>query len=265
MLLRKRLAAVLVAWVGGLVAAPLARAQVKDDAHLFQPPAIRTADLRIDEMRGRFNKTLLIETFSAPPTERVKAVNLGDAKMRAALFDKWVAERVQQTKLNGIYVLICVQPEHVHVAVSPEDNEELFTERNQEFLQGHLLRALRKRRRIDDGLIVAVNYVGGKLESNEPVDWSRWLEGMSAVGGVVCFWVLLVTVRARLRKHTPSGAGVRIEDESGRSIAVLGGGIGAVSGQWLFDRLTRRHPLAAPATENEATPSLHAEHFPEEP
>ncbi len=282
MMLDKRLSeAVLLL---GAVFAPAARAQVHDNAHLFQPQAVTRAEQRIEDMRKRFHKTLLLETIEAPPAERVKDINLGDARMRNAFFDDYVAERIKAEKLDGIYVLICMGPKVVRVAVSPEDTRAVFTERNQKFLrnlvidriqpenpnQGEIQRfvnSLRKKRRNDDGLLAAVDYVAGKLESNGPVDASRFLIGLMIVAGVLVFWTLTVMVRSRLRKWTPAEAGVRLEDEGGRSIAVLGGGIGAVSGQWLFNRLTRRwRRPAAPVTENAtAEAPRQPEHFPEEP
>jgi hypothetical protein len=173
-----------------------------------------------------------------------------------------------------------MEPKVIRVAVSPKDTERVFTKRNQKFLsdlvidriqpdnpsQGEvqrLVNSLRKKRRNDDGLLAVVDYVAGKLESNGPVDESRFLMGLMIIGGVLCFWTLLVMVRSRLRKWTPAEAGVHLEDESGRSIAVLGGGIGAVSGQWLFNRLTRRwrRPAVPVTTEAPKQP----DHLPEEP
>jgi hypothetical protein len=70
-------------------------------------------------------------------------------------------------------------------------------------------------------------------------------------------------VRARLRKRGPASAGVHDADDSGRSIAVLGGGIGAVSGQWLVNRLFgRRVPDEPPrlAVEDLPPPPLEEPH-----
>src|SRR5579863_1385682 len=105
----------------GIVSAPAARAQIRDEAHLFQSQAISKAEQRIEEMRRRFGKTLLLETLQAPPPECVKDINLGDAKMRKEFFDAWVEKAIEDSKLNGIYVLICMEPEVVRVAVFPDD------------------------------------------------------------------------------------------------------------------------------------------------
>src|SRR5262249_10318977 len=166
------------------------------------------------------------------------------------------------------------EPRHIQVVVRPDETEQVFTRRNQQFLRGllvdriqpdnpdqggvqRLLNSMRKTRRNDDGLLAAVDYVEGKLEYNRPVDQTNWLWGVAIIGGVLVCWAFLVVVRYRLRKHTPPEAGVRVEDESGRSIAVLGGGIGAVSGQWLFDRITgrwRRPAAEATAAAGSAPP-----------
>jgi hypothetical protein len=282
MLFKRRLSAAV--FLVGIVVTPAARAQVHDNAQLFSPEAIRKADQRIEEMRRRFGKTLLIETLQAPPEECVKDINLGDAKMRDEFFAAWVDNAIDEAKLDGIYVLICREPKVVRVAVHPDSTTAVFTKRNQKFLhdliidriqpdnpnQGdvqRLVNSLRKKRRNDDGLLAAVDYVAGKLESNGPVDESRFLMGLMIIAGVLCFWTLLVMMRGRLRKWTPAEAGVHVEDEGGRSIAVLGGGIGAVSGQWLFSRLTRRwrRPPATVAENVPAEEPKPSDHFPEEP
>ena len=239
MLLGKRSsAAVLLAWLGCFAAVPAVRAQVEDEAHLFHAQAIGKANQRIEEMRQRFGKTLRLETIASPPAERVRQINLGDAKMREEFFEEWIKERIAATKLDGIYVLVCLEPRYVRVAVHPDEiGDTLFTEEDQKFLHKMLDHWLVKQHRNDDHLLIAVDYVGDKLSSHAPVAMTQWLLGLSVIGGVLCFWALLVMVRARLHKRTPAETGVRVEDESGRSIAVLGGGIGAVSGQWLFDRL----------------------------
>ena len=268
----------------GIAGGQAARAQVHDNAQLFQPQAVSRADERIEDMRKRFHKTLLLETFEEPPADRVKDINLNDSKMREELFEQWVKDRVAAEKVDGVYVLICMEPKAVRVAVNPDDTRAVFTKENQKRLRQMVIdriqpdnpnqalfwrwaNSVRQKRRNDDGLLDVVGYVGEKLRWNEPVDTSRFLEGLMIIAGVLCFWTLLVMVRARLRKWTPAESGVHIEDEGGRSIAVLGGGIGAVSGQWLVNSLFRRRRRPAPSLTGNvpAEAANNPDNLPEEP
>src|SRR5262249_58651952 len=88
---------------------------------------------------------------------------------------------------------------------------------------------------------------GGRWTRTGPADMTRWYEGLAVMGGMLGAWVVLGLASRKLRKGTPAEAGVHHGDDSGRSIAVLGGGIGAVCGQWLVDRWShRRQPRPVP-------------------
>jgi hypothetical protein len=150
--------------------------------------------------------------------------------------------------IDGIYVLISLDPKAIHIVVSEGTP---FTERNrhqlyellvdyiqpenpdQDFLQG-LLGKFKKKRDNDKGLLAAVDFVEAKLIDNRPIELGNWMFGMGAMAGLLGVWMVLGMVRLRLRRTTPADAEVHDADDSGRSIAVLGGGIGAVCGEWLF-------------------------------
>jgi len=279
---------VLVACGGLVAAAPAARAQVHDGAKLFKPEAIEKADQQIKHIRERYGRGLVIETVSAVPPDRAKRYNLKDAGQRKECFEDWANERIRAERLNGISVLICLEPRHIQVTVT-EGTENLFTEWNRRQLHALLVdklqpdnpdqsgvqeffNKLRKKRSNDDGLLAAVGYVESKLEWNRPVDQTNWLIGLGIMAGILIFWMFLGLIRLRLRKRTPAGSGVRAEDESGRSIAVLGGGIGAVSGEWLFERVrsvgrrVRHGPAPHPgeAAAGDSGTRLHAQDHPAE-
>lgn len=268
----------LVGVAGCLAAAPAVRAQVQDEAHLFSPEAIKKANQRIEEFRKRFGKGLILATFKTPPEEQARAINFDDARMRKKFFNDWIERNSAKAHLDGIYVLICEKPMFIQMVVSPPETEQVFTSLNQRRLRellidrlqpanpnqglfNRFLNSVRKKRKNDDGLLAAVDYVEEKLDYNRPVDRTNWLLSLGTIGVVLGFWSLLVLVRARLRKRTPAAAGVGVEDESGRSIAVLGGGIGAVSGQWLFDKIFRRRKQPAAA----AAGAVDVEDLPGEP
>ncbi len=244
----------LLACVAFLAAAPAAGAQVFDEADLFSERARDKAERQVKTIRDRFGKGLAILTIKEAPKEEAKKVNLNDSRMRQEFLAGLLRQRFP--KLDGIGVLICeAEPRDVAVVVS-ESAQQLFSEWNQEKLWqlvvnrvqpdnpyqgavGSAFNRLKKKRNPDDGLLAAVDYVERKLDWNRPVDQTNWLWGLAAMGGLLGVWAVLGLSTMRSRGQGPSGA-----DDSGRSIAVLGGGIGAVSGQWLFDVLCRRNPSA---------------------
>jgi hypothetical protein len=103
----------------------------------------------------------------------------------------------------------------------------------------------------DKALLSGISYIESYMW--RPVDQTRWYIGLSVIGALLGVWLFLAILRARLRKKTPVEAGVHGVDESGRSIGVLGGGIGAVSGQWFYDRLFSPPPPAPAAVGAEST------------
>ncbi|MBI1917489.1 MAG: TPM domain-containing protein [Planctomycetes bacterium] len=235
-----------VTYVKGKVTADRGVGRVVDEAHLFKPETIGKADRQIKQLRQRFAKDLTIATVSAAPEIDTEAYNLKDAGQKKEFLDDWVRDRA--SRLDGIYVLVCLDPKVIHVFVS---EGAPFTDLNKRQLyrllvdriqpdnpdQGavqEIFNKFRKKRDNDAGLLAAVDLVEAKLDWNRPVDLSNWMLGLGAMGGLLGVWIFLGVVRIRLRRTTPADAGVHDADDSGRSIAVLGGGIGAVCGEWLF-------------------------------
>ncbi len=277
-----------------LAAIPCA-AQVEDDAAMFKAETRKEAERRIERIREKTGKSILVVTINRLPVAEANKINMGDAGQRKELFRTIARERMEAAHLEGVLLLICETPskddipenlrnvKHIEIAAS-DDTELLFGPWYRDHLKGrmigsiqpdnpdqHLFRALSNRLRTshdpDKGILAAIEYVGNKIEWNMPVDQSNLVIGLGIMAGVLGFWLVLGLVRARLRNKGPAEAGVVHADESGRSIAVLGGGIGAVSGQWVFNRLFRHRkpePVPAPAPASEE-PSHEGEETPPEP
>jgi hypothetical protein len=229
---------------------------VKDPAGLFTPKAIEKADREIEQIRQIHKKQLIILTRKEPPEEWTEKHNLDDAKDRRHFFKEWIRYEMSSYKdFDGIFVLISEKPEDIEIYVSP-DTEPYFGEWYQKELfkilaveiqpdnpRQSLFREvitrfnLHKQRGNDYALITAIDFVRRKLDWNTPVEQDNWVLGLGAIGGLLVLWVFLGILRNRLRKRTPASAGVQETDDSGRSIGVLGGGIGAITGQWLASLL----------------------------
>src|SRR5262249_14918099 len=155
---------------------------------------------------------------------------------------------------------ICLEPRELYIKVT-QAKEEFFTRRNlnnlDRLLKGKLVDDFPhrgahwpwKKRDNDEALLAGIDFIERKFDYNRPVDMTSWAGGRGAIGAARGGGAVRGGARVRPRKRTPPGAGVPPEDESGRSIAVLGGGIGAVTGQWLSALLfrRRRREAAAPA------------------
>lgn len=238
-----------VAYVEGRFSADRAVGRVIDEAHLFKPDAIEKADRQIKHIRARFGTDLTIVTLKGLSEIDTDPYNLDNADQKRELFDEWV--RARASRLDGIYVVICLDPKMIHIVVSEGTDFTDLNRRNlyrllvdriqpdnpdQGAVQG-FFNKFRKKRDNNEGLLAAVDFVEAKLNANRPVDLTNWMFGMGAIAGILGVWIVLGLVRMRLRRRTPAEAGVHDADDSGRSIAVLGGGIGAVCGDWLFGRV----------------------------
>jgi hypothetical protein len=104
----------------------------------------------------------------------------------------------------------------------------------------------------DAGLPEAIEYIGLKLDYNRRVDQTNFYVGLAVIGAMLGVGVFLGLVRMRLRRKTPEDAGVHDADDSGRSIGVLGGGIGAVCGQWFYNHFfgAPHEPAPLPVAES---------------
>jgi hypothetical protein len=254
-------------------------AQITDDAGLFRAETLSQAETRIQQIREQTGKQVAVWTIKELPKERAAKINLDDAGQRKELFEELVREHIKKLDLQGVHLLVCQDPPHIGITVT-EDTEALFGKWYREHLKGrmigkfqpdnpdqHLFKALRNKLRSgpnpNAGLLEALDYVGTKLDYNRPIDQTNLYLGLVIMAGMIGAWVFLGMVRARLRKRGPASAGVHDADDSGRSIAVLGGGIGAVSGQWLVNRLFgRRVPDEPPrlAVEDLPPPPLEEPH-----
>jgi uncharacterized membrane protein YgcG len=265
-----------LSWLTIVFTAVPCAAQIDDRAELFSGHARDKAEARIRDVREKTGKQIMILTLAHAPDEFKKQFNLDDTGQLKEAFDKYARERMAKANADGICLLICQDPQHIQVIVT-KDTESLFGKWYQDHLRGrmisrfqpdnpeqHFFSALRNKLRSGSnpsaGLLETIDYINAKLDYNRPVDQTNLYLGLAIMGSMIAVWLILGIVRARLRKTTPADAGVHGADDSGRSIAVLGGGIGAVSGQWFFSHFFgRRPPAGPPHVAVDGLPPPHAE------
>ena len=231
---------------------------VHDAAGLFRPGTVARADAQIDELRRLYHSDLLVETFpAAPDADRDRLRHL-PAHEVAHYFERWSRERADAAGVDGVAVLVCVDPGHVQVTARPEAQDAVFPADRRERLRKLLAQRLRVGRERpwlprwltrsqpddhDQALLDAVAQVRAAYREAhpevegpaEPMAESRFAVG-ALVLGVLGAWVVLVVVRrkaARADAHPEPWAG------PGPTAALLGGLFGTPAAHWVHDRLFR--------------------------
>jgi hypothetical protein len=140
------------------------QAQVTDNAGIFSSAAVARADSDIRQMMRDHNKGLVIETFPSIPSDE-KAAAAADKK---AFFAKWADERATRLQINGVYVLVCMDPayKHLQTVIGPQTlRRGDFTTENREMLDRQLAKQF-KAGDFDDGLRDAVETVNQAYSEN---------------------------------------------------------------------------------------------------
>jgi uncharacterized protein len=205
--------------------------KVQDGAGLFSKDAVEKANKKIAEIKRRFDKDLLVETFKHPPDDLKKEYKEEGKKK---FFQDWSRSRYKSEGVRGVYVLICNDPRSLYVRAGDATTRKGFPEKDQEALNKLLLENLRKKKP-DEALLSAVDYVETTLEKNgakasgpsptasrpssgaagagETTTNSRSWFGGSSIMGLVCIgivallaiWLVFGVIRALTGGGRPTG------------------------------------------------------------
>ncbi len=197
----------------------LARADVHDNAKIFGPDAIDRADAAMTKMEQAHNKQLVVETFTGIPDDQKPSMEkLG----KDAFFKQWMSNRARELRVNGVYVLICMDPKHLEVGAGRNTIARGdFTEQDVQKLRDQMQKLL-KEKDYDGALSNAVDTVDqaytANIHGNNP-NQSRAQyqptgipgyrvnngysssagQGMGSFGTLVCMIVGLVIVLSLIR------------------------------------------------------------------
>ncbi len=232
--------------------------EVKDSASLFKPETARQANALIAEIKQRYKKDLLIETFAQVPEGKDGNAVSADGKASPPFFRDWAAQRAREAGVNGIYVLVCKEPSFLQIAVGNDTRQKAFPDADRQALSKLLLDRF-KQKEFDGGLLEAVrlvqstlktNLAGGKADTtsadssfaskagtqdqvNSSTPGSGWWSGLGgwliivlAVGLGV--WLVIALIRAFTGGTGGLGGG-------GFLTSLLGGLVGAAAGMWLYN------------------------------
>lgn len=251
----RRTPGILVASFGLLMlSAASARAgTIVDNAHIFSPTAIASAQRTIDQIEAQHHKDLNIETFASVPAAQRDALQ---TQGKEQFFDQWAQAEARGMGTNGIFVLICMDPRYLEVEVGDQTLTREFHETDREALRMRLVSAF-KSGQYDPGLIDAANFVQQRIDSNTRVNGytngGRSGGGGMGLGGWLCLGIgclllLSMLFRSRGAGYGPGpggpgggwgGGGWGGGGGGGFGTGLLGGLLGGALGSWGYDRFNR--------------------------
>jgi uncharacterized membrane protein YgcG len=135
--------------------------EIKDEGKFFSPAAVKKANEQIREIARKYDVDLLIETYSSAPPNELEKLKKGSREDRSKFFKTWASERAQELAVKGVYILICKDPGHLQVEITPKLRNVLDS-RFQDKLGEALLEDFRKKQ-YDQALQTAVKMVSEKL------------------------------------------------------------------------------------------------------
>lgn len=235
----------LLALIGLLCVAMSARADsrtapIRDDAGLFHKEAIARAEQRIDDIRRTFHRNVFVYTVaSASPRQRRLFAFLRTPEANR-LLEEQARTYADESGLPGIYVVICTRPHDVHVVVRPNNDLE-FTRHDAEALRRTLARRLDSSGR-DGALLGLVEQVYSLLQAHASSGESHSVVNefvlAGLLGGGLGLWILLGTVRLKMRAGRPIAPSEQDAAMQARSApALFGAMFGFPAGLWIYDKL----------------------------
>jgi hypothetical protein len=227
---------------------------IRDEAKLFSPAATAEAEKQIAEIIGKYHHGIVVETIPSLPDADHKWYKFWWNRQRHNRMAQEARDRAEQAGLDGVLVLICLDPKAGEVVAWPAANERFFTSADAAGLRKKIAQRLREGKR-DEVLREIVTEVRGAYHSSladrqparQTSDWA--LAGI--LGGGLGLWVLLALLRRRM------GGGT--EEARDLKPALLASRFGSPAGTWIYDRLFLAHraavPPAPPAPQPPAEPA----------
>jgi uncharacterized cupredoxin-like copper-binding protein len=145
----------------------------KDGGMFFKPETIQKADKKIRSIYQNYRKDVIVETFLAVPPALEKKFR-ADHKITSAtltraetaeLFDTWAKQREEELGLNGVYILICKKPGHIHVGIDAETRKKALPIKDRDKLAAMVLEKF-KAGNFDAGLLAGIEFVESALKAN---------------------------------------------------------------------------------------------------
>jgi uncharacterized membrane protein YgcG len=137
---------------------------IRDDAKFFSPEVVKKANEDIREIYRKYDRDVLVESFMTVPDQHKDKVKAMSSEERSKFFQSWGEERTKATAAKGVYILVCKEPAHVRVVVTP-GARAVFDRAAQEQLSKALLNNFREKQ-FDGGLTAAIKFIREKLAAS---------------------------------------------------------------------------------------------------
>ena len=225
-------------------------AEVVDTAGMFSQSALNEANQRLEEVKRKSGKDLVIETIEEVGQTDANALALEKAKAR---------------KVNGVYVLISKKDRKLKVEVGNK-TKQVFGDSERNILKAKFTEEF-KSKNFDRGLSSSVEYFASVMDSavsntgnnsNYPVRSEVPARANQSSGGIswmtiiifailafVIFKIitsLMATNRGAGNMNQPYGAGYGNNGYGNNGPGFMGtfltGMLGAAAGSWLYDKFT---------------------------
>jgi hypothetical protein len=231
-----------------------------DGLDLFRPEVAARADALIRDMREKYRFDVRVETLVLPDDERLTVERMPKQKAKAEYFTRLGIERADKAGVNGLYILICLNPRYIQVTTYPDSTAALLSRNSRKQLHDLLQRGLRGAK-ADGGHVDAAEAAAGfgwrarpptgpdaaLLETLQKVNAILYARAgnPNAVAPVsigivlaagVGLWFVLTLLQRRLAKRAPD-SGIAGPGQPDRGPALLAARFGSTAALWIYDRL----------------------------
>ena len=225
-----------------------ANAEVVDTAGMFSSSALKEANQRLEEVKRKSGKELVIET--------IEEVGQADANALAI-------EKAKARKVNGVYVLISKKDRKLKIEIGNK-TKQVFGDFERDTLRSKITEEF-KVKNFDAGLNSSVDYFAGVMDAavankntsnhNYPQKSEFPIRSNQSTGGIPWMTIIIFAVLAFIafkvitslmasnrggagNMNQPYGAGGYGNSGPGFMGTFLTGMLGAAAGSWLYDKFT---------------------------
>src|SRR5262249_20209206 len=138
---------------------------IVDNGQLFTQDALKKALAEIKDLKNRFKKDLVVETFKVPPPDIQKQLDDPDGPGTSKVFSDWLRQRTMARGGDGVFILMCKEPARIQIAVSDATAQKTFTSKDRDELRELLIADL-KGKKNDQVLTDALVFVYDTMDRN---------------------------------------------------------------------------------------------------
>lgn len=207
---------------------------IHDDAGMFHAAAIDRAEQKIAEIRQSFDCGLFVRTIASVSPRSPRWFPILRTPRINRMLEEQARTFADESRVPGIYVVLCNRPRDVQVVLRSEGNAYL-SRHDAETLRQTLMRDLHDKSP-DAALLALVDRVQDMLQDHAARGLSPVVNGVVLVGllgGGLALWLLLRLIRRRIQAGSASDR----EFLSRERPALFGALFGFPAGLWIYDKL----------------------------